>query len=318
MGFEGLLGNARLKENLRTGIGRGRASHFYLISGPEGSGKRTLARLLSAALICPNGEKPCLSCPDCRKVMADTHPDVITVDDPEKKTVAVDLIRQARADIFVQPNEADRKIYLFPRGQDMGVPGQNALLKVLEEPPSYGVFILLTDNPEKLLPTVRSRAVELGMEPLPETVLQQALKKEFPEADQDAIHGAALRSGGYLGQAKQMLAEGSDADAQLRSFAKSYGEKNPVGMLNILVPMERWKRDQALPVLKAWEILLQSALICRSGGQVSSVVARELSVLRSSAELLKGIRHLQKSIEYIQGNVSVAAVCGYLEWALRE
>lgn len=118
MGFEGLFGNQQLKENLRNSVGRGHISHFYLISGPAGSGKRTLSRLLGAALLCQGQQRPCLQCSACRKVMANTHPDFITVDDPEKKTVPVDLIRQARADIYVQPNEADRKIYLFPRAQD--------------------------------------------------------------------------------------------------------------------------------------------------------------------------------------------------------
>ena len=67
MGFEMLLGNARLKDNLTAALGRGRISHFYLISGPEGSGKHTLARLLSAALMCSGADAPCLRCEACRK-----------------------------------------------------------------------------------------------------------------------------------------------------------------------------------------------------------------------------------------------------------
>ena len=97
MGFEGLLGNERLKENIRRSVGRGRIAHFYVISGPAGAGKHTLARLLAAAILCKGEDKPCLQCSACRKVLADSHPDFITVDDPEKKTVPVDLIRQARA-----------------------------------------------------------------------------------------------------------------------------------------------------------------------------------------------------------------------------
>lgn len=317
MGFEGLLGNERLKENLKTSVSRGRLSHFYLICGPAGSGKRTLARLLAAAILCRSGEKPCLSCPACRKVMADTHPDFITIDDPEKKTVPVELIRQARADIYVQPNEADRKIYLFPRGQDMGVPGQNALLKVLEEPPAYGVFLVLTDNPEKLLPTIRSRCVELGLQGLPEQLLRRQLQQAFPEAGQDAIAAAIARSGGYLGQAKALLEEGTAVSPQTEGFVRSFSQRDTVGLLQVLVPMERWKREQLLEILTQWTELLQSGLVCRSGMPVLSAMARELSTARSSPELMDAIRHLQKAIQYTQGNVSVAAVCGYLEWALR-
>ena len=198
MGFEGLLGNERLKENLKNSLKKGHISHFYLICGPAGSGKHTLARLLAAAILCQGEDKPCLRCHACRKVLDGSHPDFITVDDPEKKTVPVDLIRQARADIYVQPNESEHKIYLFPRAQDMGIPSQNALLKVLEEPPSYGVFILLTDNPERLLPTVRSRCTELALQPLSEEILRSALAKEFPDAEAEAVSAAISRSGGYL------------------------------------------------------------------------------------------------------------------------
>ena len=308
MGFEQLLGNQRLKDNLCASVSRGRVSHFYLISGPAGSGKRTLAQLLAAAILCQSADKPCLSCPACRKVMANTHPDFITVDDPEKKTVSVDLIRKARADIYVQPNEAAKKIYLFPRAQDMGLPGQNALLKVLEEPPSYGVFMLLTDNPEKLLPTVRSRCTELSLQSLPQEVLRSRLKKVFPEADEQTLTAAISRSGGYLGQAIQLLTEG---------FVRSFAGKDTMGLVQTLVPMERWKRDQLLPELERWSEVLQQALVCRSGMNVMSQMARDLGSARSSQELLQALRHLQKSIEYTQGNVSPAAVCGYLEWALR-
>ena len=169
MGFESFLGNRQVKENLRRSLSNNRISHFYLISGPAGSGKRTLARLLAAAILCPDREKPCLSCPACRKVMNGVHPDFITVDDPDHKTVAVKIVREAREDMFIRPYEAEHKIYLFP--EEVGIEGQNALLKILEEPPSYGVFLLLTENPEKLLPTVRSRCTELKLISLPEPEL---------------------------------------------------------------------------------------------------------------------------------------------------
>jgi DNA polymerase-3 subunit delta' len=115
MGFDGLLGNTRLKENLRQSAGTGRISHFYLLSGAAGSGKKTLARLLAAAAVCKSAAKPCLSCDACRKAMANTHPDIITVTDPEHKAVSVDIVRNFRADMYVQPNEADKKVYIFPQ-----------------------------------------------------------------------------------------------------------------------------------------------------------------------------------------------------------
>lgn len=317
MGFEGLLGNHRLKENLRVSVGCGRVSHFYLISGPEGAGKRTLAQLLSAAILCKSAQKPCMTCSACRKILSGNHPDVITVDDPEKKTVPVELIRKARADIYIQPNESDRKIYIFPRAQDMGIPGQNALLKVLEEPPAYGVFLLLTDNPEKLLPTVRSRCTELALTSLPEDVLRTQLQKDYPQSDGEQIEAAIARSGGYLGQAKILLEQGSNMSPQTEGFVQSFADRSALGLVQVLAPMERWKRDQLQKELEVWTDVLQSALVSRSGMKAISPLARKLSANRSSRELMEAIRHLQKAIEYTQGNVSVGAVCGYLEWALR-
>ena len=101
MGFDTLLGNQRLKDNLTAALSKGRISHFYLISGPEGSGKHTLARLLSAAILCRGEDKPCGRCGPCRKALEGNHPDVITVDDPEHKNVAVKIVRQAREDMFI-------------------------------------------------------------------------------------------------------------------------------------------------------------------------------------------------------------------------
>ena len=89
MGFESLLGNQRMKENLRSSFAKDRVPHFFLICGPQGSGRHTLARLLAAALMCTGADRPCGRCEGCRKVLGGIHPDFITVDDPEKKTVPV-------------------------------------------------------------------------------------------------------------------------------------------------------------------------------------------------------------------------------------
>ena len=314
MGFETLLGNDQLKANLEESLKKGRISHFYLISGPKGSGKHTLAKLLAAAILCQNPTKPCGVCHVCRKVMEGSHPDFITIDDPEKKTVTVDLIRQARTDIYIQPNESDYKIYLFPRAQDMGIPGQNALLKVLEEPPKYGVFILLTDNPEKLLPTVRSRCTLLQMQALPDKLLQMQLHYEFPEASQADIDAAVFRSGGFHGQARAILSEGS---ADTAGFTQAFGQKNALELVCLLAPMEKMKRDALIETLESWLELLENALLSRSGIPSVSAQAKNLSQARTGADLYQGTQTLKKALEYAKSNVSPAAICGYLSWALR-
>ena len=315
MAFESLLGNERIKQNLTAAAQKNRFAHFYLISGPKGSGKHTLAKLLAGALMCESERRPCGSCTACRKIMAGTHPDFITVDDPEHKNVAVKIIREARESIFVRPNEGSRKIYLFP--QEMGIEGQNALLKVLEEPPSYGVFIILSDNPEKLLQTVRSRCTELSLSAVEPKILKPWLAAKFPNADPMDVDAAVRRSGGYPGQAVQLLENGENLPPEVENFVKSFAARDTMGLLQVIVPMERWKRDQAIPVFTAWLTALQEGLSCRSGAPAAGRAAKALAANRSAKDLLAAVEAMQKAIEYAQGNVSIAAVCGWLAWALR-
>ena len=315
MAFESLLGNERIKQNLSSAAHKNRFAHFYLICGPKGSGKHTLAKLLAGALMCESAQRPCGTCSACRKIQAGTHPDFITVEDPDHKTVPVKLIREYRESIFIRPNEGARKIYLFP--QEMGIEGQNALLKVLEEPPAYAVFIILADNPEKLLPTVRSRCTELQLTSVAPNLLKPWLPAKFPAAEDSAIDAAIRRSGGYPGQATDLLEKGESLPPEVEAFIRSFAARDAMGLVQVLVPMEKWKRDQVLPMLEAWKEILQEGLACRSGMPAPGRGAKLLAANRSAKDLLAAVEALQKAIEYTQGNVSVAAVCGWLTYALR-
>lgn len=315
MGFEGLLGNARLKENLSGSIRQGRISHFYLISGPEGAGKRTLARLLSAAMLCTAPEKPCGHCKDCRKVLSNTHPDVIYVEDAEHKTVPVKVIRQARESIFVRPNEGQRKVYVFP--QEMGIEGQNALLKVLEEPPSYGAFLLLSATPEKLLPTIRSRCTQLNLQALSPEEMAVALKQDFHDIPEDVRLSAAVRSGGYLGQAKKILRDAIQNTPQTEEFIRAFSARDSLAIAKLLASMEKWKRDAFTEEMAAWSSILRGALVFRSGQTGATEAEKALGSARSARELMNAYNEIQKAMQYAGGNVSVAALCGNLLWQLR-
>lgn len=316
MAFEELLGNDRLKQNLTSSLQKGRISHFYLISGPKGSGKHTLARLLSAAILCQDSHAPCGACNVCRKVRENNHPDVITVEDPEHKAVAVKIVRQAREDMYILPNESEYKIYLFP--QELNVEGQNALLKILEEPPAYGVFILLSTNAEQLLPTVRSRCTELALSALPESLLTKALAKEFPDADAEALAAAVARSGGYLGQARDLLEQGSALPPQTEQFLTAFAEKNSLELAKLFAALEKTKRDQLVIFLSEWLTMLEEALACRSGMRSLHPLTKTIAAQRSSQELMNAISQLEKAIAYAgDRNVSPAAICGWLLWQLK-
>ena len=315
MAFESLLGNHRLKQNLAESLAKNRISHFYLISGPKGSGKRTLAALLAGAILCQGRDKPCGVCEACRKVRNGNHPDFITVADPDHKNIAVKLVRQIREDVFIRPNEADHKIYLF--AQDLGLEGQNALLKILEEPPQYGVFLLLTDNPEKLLPTVRSRCTELKMHSLPQEVLVQALSARFPQLPAEDLNAAAQRSGGFLGQALELLESGGVAAPQTEAFVRAVCSADALQLVQLLVPMEKWKRDALAEILQTWLELTQEALAQRSGRPALSPLARSLSQGCTAQRLYAISQSLRKALDHTMSNVSPAAVCGWLVWELR-
>ena len=315
MSFDTLLGNDRLKQNLAESLAKNRISHFYLISGPKGSGKKTLAGLLAQAILCRGSHKPCGTCDPCRKIRNGNHPDFITVEDPEHKNVAVKIVRAFREDMFIRPNESDYKIYLFP--QDLGVEGQNALLKILEEPPQYGVFLLLTDNPEKILPTVRSRCTELKLLPLPPQTLMTYLSARFPDAEQEDLQAAATRSGGFLGQALELLESGGAAAPQTEAFVKALCTRDALLLAETLAPMEKWKRDALSEILHSWLELTEEALAERSGRSALSPLSRALSQHRTAQELYETARTLRKAADYTLSNVSPAAVCGWLMWALR-
>ena len=315
MGFEALLGNDRLKQNLTESLARNHISHFYLISGPKGAGKHTLAELLAAAILCKGNRRPCGVCESCRKIRSQNHPDVITVLDPEHKNVAVKIVREIRDDVFIRPNESDYKIYIFP--QDLGTEGQNALLKILEEPPAYGVFLLLTDNPEKILPTVRSRCTELKLQALPENLMRQVLRREFPQAAEEDISAAAVRSGGFLGQARDLLRDGEGIPPQTETFVEAIASRNALLLTETLAPMEKWKRDQLSEILHSWLALTEEALVCRSGLQAVSPLSRKLGGSCNAQQLHEIILALKKAAVYTEGNVSPAAVCGWLTWELR-
>ena len=313
MSFDALLGNEQLKTDLARSLQTGHISHCYLITGPQGSGKHTLARLLAAAILCQGQDKPCGVCHPCRKVLEGGHPDFITWEDPDYQKIPVKLIRETfRPDVFIKPNESEHKIYMI--SQELGLEGQNALLTILEEPPAYAVFLLLADNPQKLLPTVRSRCRELKLSALPRQLLEERLSRDFPQASREDLRRAAERSGGFLGQAKALLEEGLSLPPQTAAFVRAFAGGDALALTELLVPMEKWKRDALIPVLSGWLALLEEAL---AGYREISTLAGEIAARRTSPDIYRAIQALQKALTYAQSNVSPGAICGWLAWALR-
>ena len=317
MGFESLLGNDALKSRLRAALDVGRLAHSLLITGPAGSGKRTLARLLAASMQCVGSHPPCCACRPCRKVLDGVHPDVLVVDEPEKKQVPVELVRRARAELFIRPNEGRRKVLLFPRAQDLNASAQNALLKVLEEPPAYGAFLLLAETPEMLLPTIRSRCIELRLTPLPPALLRSELARRYPGRDGADLEAAAVRCGGCLGQAAALLDGGGVQLPQAEQFARAYAAGDDLALLELTCSLEKWKRPQLTALLEQMRGLLEQALLARQGCPVLSPSARAMAESRPARQLLAGCRAVEQALDDCRANVGVANLCAGLLVRLR-
>lgn len=316
MGFDSLLGNDTLKARLSSALSNQRLSHCFLITGPVGSGRHTLARLIAAAMQCTQENKPCMRCAQCRKVLDGVHPDLAFVSDKEHKAVAVKIVRDACADLYIRPNEGNRKIYIFD--QELNVQGQNALLKSIEEPPPYGSFLLLTGHPEQMLPTIRSRCVELRLSPLPEALLRSELSRRFPNADAEALSSAVARSGGYLGQAMTLLEESASLLPQSQALVQALCGTSETALLRVLVPMESLKRDQLRAILLEWYRLLSSAAACQSGQSAIYPEAKEIANHRSSAVLLSMLDSLRRAMELLEANVGGKHICGMLTVTLNQ
>lgn len=211
MAFDALIGSEVLRERLATDVSEGKLSHAYIIEGAHGSGKRTLARELCAALACTDRESgriPCGKCLACRKVYEGKCPDVIRIERGSKASIGVDDVRFLRADVLTPPNDLDSKIYIIEGADTMTVQAQNALLLTLEEPPSYVLFLLLCESATAMLETIRSRAPKLTLCPVPTDDIRAYLTRterafaSLPEAEREEI---LMIAGGSIGRAKELL-----------------------------------------------------------------------------------------------------------------
>lgn len=219
--FPDLLGNKVFSSIVGADILTGRVGHAYILEGPAGSGKHTAVRQIAAALSCEARDTaskplPCGECLACRKIKAGISPDVLYFKRPEDRaTIGVDTVRQMKENLWIAPNENEKKIYVIA-GADMMTPqAQNALLLSLEEPPPFVVFFLLAENAGALLETIRSRAPVLRMELFDIPTLSAILRKDekferISRTDPSYFAEAIAGSGGALGQARLLLDRASE------------------------------------------------------------------------------------------------------------
>lgn len=227
--FPKIFKNEKLCSRLADEIQGNRFPHAYIIAGKKGSGKRTVALEIAAALACQSRDTfPCGTCDACEKIIGGHSPDVIYIrKEAEKKEFTVNLIREIRDSLYIAPNELEKRVYILEDVETMNANAQNAFLKMLEEPPSYVVFLLLSSNTESLLDTIKSRAPILYTEQIsPDDIIEYLLAnspkaKEINESAPEKLRSIAVSAEGSIGYALS-LCEENDEHLSLQATVKDF------------------------------------------------------------------------------------------------
>ncbi len=241
-----LRGNSAAEECLRAFAGRG-FPHALLIEGPEGGGKSSFARRAAMAVLCRNPqEAPCGQCPSCKKVAAGIHPDLHVFEGEKGKarSLHIDQIRALRAQAFIAPNDGERKALLIEDAQNMTEQAQNALLKILEEPPASAVLLLTCRSRGELLETILSRVTLIALR-LPDTdTCAAVLRERCPTEDPARLYELARDAGGSVGIALALLESGGGAGSQNGYRARA---------AELLTLLEQGAESKALALLSVYE-----------------------------------------------------------------
>ncbi len=205
----GMLGNEWAVDMLKLHITHDSVRHAYLFSGPPGIGRRTLALRLAQAMNCPQPlapGQPCGTCRTCQQIERMQYPDLAVIQaEREGGTLKVEQIRAIRQSLVLKPYQGSHRVALFLHFQEANANAANALLKTLEEAPTYVVLVLTADTPEQLLPTILSRCEVLRLRPLPVESIEGYLKEHG--ADPADAHLLAHISGGRPGYALRLMGD---------------------------------------------------------------------------------------------------------------
>lgn len=200
--FNEITGNEQIIKSIQSAIRNHMVSHAYIINGDLGSGKKLISGAFAKTLLCEDEkDKPCDKCTSCRTFDGGNNPDVVYVYPSKTKAISVDDVReQITTNVNIKPYNHKYKVYIIPKADTLTTQAQNALLKTLEEPPEYAVFMLLANNINAFLPTVLSRCVVFTIKPLhPSKVENYLLEKSDVISEKANIY--AEYSQGSIGKA---------------------------------------------------------------------------------------------------------------------
>ncbi|MBO4996432.1 MAG: DNA polymerase III subunit delta [Lachnospira sp.] len=200
--LDDIIGEEQIKEHFTGAIEQKKVSHAYIFEGEAGCGKKALAYAFAKILQCEKGEStPCGCCQSCLQAESGNHPDIITVTHAKPNSFGVEEMRQQLVnDMEIKPYSGRYKIYIIPDAELLTGEAQNAILKTIEEPPSYGIVMLLTTNTGRFLPTIMSRCVKLTVKPVDNRKVYQYLEDHY-ELDEEMLRFATEFAFGNIGKA---------------------------------------------------------------------------------------------------------------------
>jgi DNA polymerase-3 subunit delta' len=308
-----LIGNEWAVNMLRQQIAQDTLRHAYLFAGPSGVGRRTLAVRLAQALNCTQPIEPgvpCETCRDCKQIEAMRHPDLSIIQaESEGGTLKVDQVREARRTLTLKPYQSKYRVTIFLRFQETNDSAANALLKILEEAPSYVVLVLTADHPEQLLPTIVSRCEVLRLHPLKLEQVESSLGERGAHKEQARL--IAHISGGRLGYALRLLNDSSALefrDTRLNEM-QTFTTASRVDRFSYAEKLAKDK-DTMRNVLLLWLSYWRDVLLCAGKSSAPLANIDRMKEIESAAEHIsmseaRGVVvKLENSLSQLEANVN--------------
>ncbi len=264
-GFNDFIGQEQIANFLKKRVQEEKLNQALLFVGPAGSGKKMLALLLAGALNCAARENPpCGQCLSCRKINTLTHPDLRIIS-REGSNIRIEQIRRLKEETVSRPYEGRKRVYIIDGAEDMSVPAANSFLKLLEEPPEYVNFILLSCRAQALLPTIKSRCQIFTFQVVAEEKLANFLVEKKNCSLGDARTFASL-AGGVVGQAVVMATDENFQALRIKasSFFSRLQESEKGEIFRLAEELSKEKNLKLF--LGLWLLFLRDVLICRRLG----------------------------------------------------
>lgn len=286
MGFNDFLGNTRILEMIRRLLSQDRLPHSLLFAGPQGTGKGTLAHFISKAVNCLNSQQDfCDHCSSCQRIDQNLHADVKYYV-PEGQFIKIDQMRELSREVFFTPFEGKRRIFILDQADKMNLQSANSVLKTLEEPPPTSLLILISDKPNDILATIRSRCQRYEFAPLPYPDIEQVLLKKTHLPEDDLLLLSRL-SRGSLGRALDIdLKEYKNSRKEMLALLEACAQNFLYAKASKLTATLVREKDQFESKMEILYILLHDLFLLKVDADSESItnvdLRNELSNLCSS------------------------------------